>query len=139
MEKRGCKITSQFHTSVPTLKDVCLAVCVFICVCDRNIAHRRIEVLFLGFECLRHTHKDDTLTFKTTYESRQLKHENRNRIVIVNSKFLKRHSKAKRRAPAYSRALRQIRRVFIAIVRGRLRSGCQRVRKCIKSEGFSKE
>jgi len=75
MEKRGCKITSQFHTSVSTLKDVCLAVCVFICVCDRNIAHRRIEVLFLGFECLRHTLKDDTLTFKTTYESRQLKHE----------------------------------------------------------------
>ena len=33
-------------------------------------------------------------------------------IVIVNSKLLKRHSKAKRRAPAYSRALRQIRRVF---------------------------
>src|SRR6218665_1069529 len=30
-------------------------------------------------------------------------------IVIVNSKSLKRHSKAKRRAPAYSRALRQIR------------------------------
>src|SRR6218665_3960730 len=28
-------------------------------------------------------------------------------IVIVNSKLLKRHSKAKRRAPAYSRALRQ--------------------------------
>src|SRR6218665_3458545 len=33
-------------------------------------------------------------------------------IVIVNSKLLKRHSKAKRRAPAYSRALRQIRGVF---------------------------
>ena len=30
-------------------------------------------------------------------------------VVIVNSKLLKRHSKAKRRAPAYSRALRQIR------------------------------
>ena len=29
-------------------------------------------------------------------------------IVIVISKLLKRHSKAKRRAPAYSRALRQI-------------------------------
>jgi len=33
-------------------------------------------------------------------------------IVIVNSKLLKYHSKAKRRAPAYSRALHQIRRVF---------------------------
>src|SRR6218665_28441 len=33
-------------------------------------------------------------------------------IVIVNSKLIKRHSKAKRRAPAYSRALRQIRGVF---------------------------
>src|SRR6218665_3588929 len=33
-------------------------------------------------------------------------------IVIVNSKLLKRHSKAKRRAPAYSRGLRQIRGVF---------------------------
>src|SRR6218665_1143764 len=42
-------------------------------------------------------------------------------IVIVNSKLLKRHSKAKRRAPAYSRALRQIRGVFQRIVRGRLR------------------
>ena len=49
-------------------------------------------------------------------------------IVIVNSKLLKRHSKAKRRAPAYSRALRQIRRVFQRIVRGKLRSGCQGVR-----------
>ena len=49
-------------------------------------------------------------------------------IVIVNSKFLKRHSKAKRRAPAYSRALHQIRGVFQRIVRGKLRSGCQRVR-----------
>ena len=33
-------------------------------------------------------------------------------LVIVNSKLLKHHSKAKRRAPAYSRALRQIRGVF---------------------------
>src|ERR1043165_7666866 len=32
-------------------------------------------------------------------------------IVIVISKFLKRHSKAKRRAPAYSRAMRLVRRV----------------------------
>src|SRR6218665_3425701 len=75
---------------------------------------------------------------------------------IVNSKLLKRHSKAKRRAPAYSRALhqirgvfqrivrgrareaqvrfpegermRQIRGVFQRIVRGKLRSGCQKVR-----------
>src|SRR6218665_2641548 len=53
-------------------------------------------------------------------------------IVIVNSKLLKRHSKAKRRAPAYSRALRQIRGVFLRIVRGRLRSGCQNVRECGK-------
>src|SRR6218665_1535690 len=74
-------------------------------------------------------------------------------IVIVNSKLLKRHSKAKRMAPAYSRALRQIkgvfsknspwearvrfpegermrqiRGVFQRIVRGKLRSGCQKVR-----------
>ena len=49
-------------------------------------------------------------------------------IVIVNSKFLKRHSEAKRRAPAYSLALHQIRWVFQRIVRGKLRSGCQRVR-----------
>src|SRR6218665_2942927 len=33
-------------------------------------------------------------------------------IVIVISKLLKRHSKTKRRAPAYSRALRQIRWCF---------------------------
>ena len=32
-------------------------------------------------------------------------------IVIVISKLLKRHSKAKRRAPAYSRALRLVRGV----------------------------
>ena len=32
-------------------------------------------------------------------------------IVIVISKLLKRHSKVKRRAPAYSRALRLVRRV----------------------------
>src|SRR6218665_2180646 len=49
-------------------------------------------------------------------------------IVIVNSKLLKRHSKAKRRAPAYSRALRQIRGVFQRIVRGKFRSGRQTVR-----------
>ena len=48
-------------------------------------------------------------------------------IVIIISKLLKRHSKAKRRALAYSRALRQIRGVFQRIVRGRLMSGCQRV------------
>jgi len=41
-----------------------------------------------------------------------------NVLVILNSKLLKRHSKAKRRAPAYSRALRQIRGVFQRIVRG---------------------
>src|SRR6218665_3693791 len=60
-------------------------------------------------------------------------------IVIVNSKLLKRPSKAKRRAPVYSRALRQIRGVFQRIVRGRLRSVFQRVRECVKSEVFSKE
>ena len=48
------------------------------------------------------------------------------RIVIVISKLLKPHSKAKRRAPAYSRALRQIRGVFQRIVRGRLRPGLQK-------------
>ena len=49
-------------------------------------------------------------------------------IITRNRKLLKRHSKAKRRAPAYSRALRQIRGVFQRRVRGRLRSGCQRVK-----------
>src|SRR6218665_3704469 len=72
-------------------------------------------------------------------------------IVIVNSKVLKRHSKAKSRAPAYSRALRQIRGVSNSpweaqvrlpegdrmrqirgvcqrIVRGKLRSCCQKVK-----------
>ena len=49
-------------------------------------------------------------------------------IVIIISKLLKCHSNAKRRAPAYSRALRQIRVVVHRIVHGRLRSGCQRVR-----------
>jgi len=49
-------------------------------------------------------------------------------IVIVIYKFLKRHTKAKRRAPAYSRALRQIRGIVQRIVLGRLRSGFQRVR-----------
>jgi len=60
-------------------------------------------------------------------------------VWIVNSKLLKRHSKAKRMAPAYSRALGQIRGVIQRIVRGRLRPGCQRVRECAKSEGVSKE
>ena len=60
-------------------------------------------------------------------------------IVIINPKLLKRHSKAKRRTPAYSRVLREIRGVFQRIVHGRLRSGRQRVRECVKSEGFSKE
>src|SRR6218665_4044313 len=48
--------------------------------------------------------------------------------IIVISKLLKRHSKAKRRAPSYSQALRQIKGVVQRIVRWRLRSGCQRVR-----------
>ena len=66
-------------------------------------------------------------------------------FVIVISKLLKRHSKAKRKAPAYSRALRQIRGVFpknspweaqirlpegerMRPVRGVAQVGCQRVR-----------
>jgi len=45
-------------------------------------------------------------------------------IVIVISSFLKRYLKAKRaKAPAYSRALHQIRGGVQSIVRGRLRSG----------------
>ena len=48
--------------------------------------------------------------------------------VIVISKLLKRQSRTKRRAPAYSRVLRQIRGVVHRIVHGRLRAGCQRVR-----------
>src|SRR6218665_1528867 len=43
--------------------------------------------------------------------------------LVVISKLLNRHSKAKRRAPAYSQALRKIRGVFQRTVRGRLRSG----------------
>src|SRR6218665_4149054 len=54
--------------------------------------------------------------------------EIQNVIVIVTTfKFLKRHSKAKPRAPAYSRTLLQNRGVVQRIVRGRLRSDCQRV------------
>jgi len=48
--------------------------------------------------------------------------------VIVISKRLKRHSKAKGRAPAYSRLLRQIRWVVQRKVRRKLRPSCQRVR-----------
>src|SRR6218665_2161203 len=59
-------------------------------------------------------------------------------IVIVNSKLQKPHSKTKPKAPAYSRALRQIRGFFQRIVRERLRSGGQRMKGCVKSEGFSK-
>ena len=44
-------------------------------------------------------------------------------IIIVISKLLKRHSKAKCMAPAYSRALRQIRGVVQRIVRGKIGSG----------------
>src|ERR1043165_6708590 len=55
-------------------------------------------------------------------------YNNRNLIVIVISKLLKRHSKAKRRAPAYSRALRLVRGVVQRIVRGRSESGFQRIR-----------
>src|SRR6218665_771228 len=60
-------------------------------------------------------------------------------IVIVNSKLLKRQSKAKPRAPAYSRALRQIREVFQRIVRGRLRSVFQRVREWQRGGSRPKE
>ena len=51
-----------------------------------------------------------------------------NRRIIVISKLSTHHSKAKSRAPAYSRALRQIRGTVQRIVRGRFKSGCQRVR-----------
>src|SRR6218665_2738676 len=46
---------------------------------------------------------------KQTSWSSSLKHLAVNVLLIVISKLLKRHSNAKRRAPAYSRALRQIR------------------------------
>jgi len=49
-------------------------------------------------------------------------------IIIEISKLLKHHSKAKRRASAYSQALRQIRGFAQRIVYGRFRSGYQRVR-----------
>ena len=49
-------------------------------------------------------------------------------IVIVISKFLERHSKAKRRAPSYSRALRRIKGLDQRVVRDKLRSDFQRVR-----------
>jgi len=39
----------------------------------------------------------------------------------------------------YRERMRQIRRVFQRVVRGKLRSGCHMVRGCVKSEGFSKE
>src|SRR6218665_3987562 len=81
---------------------------------------------------------DRALTYHDHLKKTAAKVNTRN-IVIVNSKLLKRHSKAKRRAPAYSRALRQIRGVFQRIVRGRPRSVFQRVRECVKSEVFSKE
>jgi len=47
---------------------------------------------------------------------------------IVISKLLKRQSKAKCRAPDYSRALCKIRGVVQGTVHGSFRSGCQRVR-----------
>ena len=49
---------------------------------------------------------------------------NRNRKPNI-AQFLKRRSKAKRRAPAYSRALRKIRGIVQRIVRWRLKSVCQ--------------
>ena len=50
------------------------------------------------------------------------------RTLIVISKLLKRQSKSKCRAPAYSQALRQIRGVVQRRVHGRFTSGCHRVR-----------
>jgi len=48
-------------------------------------------------------------------------------VVIVISKLLKRHSKAKRRAPYYSREMRQIRGVVQGIFHGKFRFCCQRI------------
>jgi len=48
--------------------------------------------------------------------------------IIVISKLLKRHSKAKRRAPSYSRALRQIRGVVQRVVCGEAQVRLQGVR-----------
>src|SRR6218665_505947 len=93
----------------------------------------------ISFEVCRRTNirlKEPTLKDELTSTDLVSYTGYRNRIVIVNSKLLKRHLKAKRRAPAYSR---QIRGVFQRIVRGRLRSFFQRVRECVKSEVFSKE
>lgn len=47
---------------------------------------------------------------------------------IVILKFQELHSKAKGRAPAYSQALRQIKRVVQWVVHGKLRFDFQRVR-----------
>jgi len=48
--------------------------------------------------------------------------------IIVGFTFLKRQSKAKRWAPAYSRELRRVRREIQRAVKRRRKSGCQRVR-----------
>ena len=51
------------------------------------------------------------------------------RIVIVISEFIERHSKAKHtRAPAYSQAMRRIKGVVQREARGKLKSNFQRVR-----------
>ena len=50
-------------------------------------------------------------------------------IEIVTSTFLDRHTKAKSRVPAYSKSLRQIKRVVQRVVHGKLRSDFQRVRR----------
>ena len=47
---------------------------------------------------------------------------------ILISKFIERHSKAKRRAPAYSPALQRIKGVVQRVVHGKSRSDFQRVR-----------
>ena len=49
-------------------------------------------------------------------------------LVIVISKFIERYSKSKRRAPAYSRALRKIKEVVQRVVHGKLRFDFERVR-----------
>jgi len=49
--------------------------------------------------------------------------------LILDSKLLKWHSKAKHRAPVYSRALCGVRGVFQRIVRRKPKLGYQRVRR----------
>src|SRR6218665_1326426 len=87
-------------------------------VCRRNVCRRSV-VDEMSVDELSWNRPRPILSCTCSYKAVLL---NLQSIVIVNSKLLKSHSKAKRRAPAYSRALRQIRGVFQRIVRGRLRS-----------------